>query len=81
MSKRLQVLMSEADLERLRRAARREELSVGEWVRRVISERLKDGRTKTREDILRAIDKARGHSFPAPGIEQMNREIEEGYIR
>jgi hypothetical protein len=79
MSKRLQVLLEESEFDDLREAARREGVPVSEWVRRV----LRDARRRQPEgDIdrkMRALQKALQYEFPAPDIDQMVAEIEQGY--
>jgi hypothetical protein len=80
MSKRLQVLLPDRDMVEIRRLARQEKLSVGEWVRRI----LRDARAKRPvndpETKLKAIRRAAQYSFPVSDIEQMNAEIERGYL-
>lgn len=80
MSKRLQVLIDEREYADLGRIAQRHGVTVSEWVRQAI-------RTARRQeadgDVARkraAIRAAMQHSFPAPDIEQMNAEIERGYL-
>jgi hypothetical protein len=78
MSTRLQVIVDEADLTRLRRVARREGLTVSAWVRRVLRDA---ARRSPRGDVSRklaAIRAAAEHSFPAPDIHVMLDEIERG---
>jgi hypothetical protein len=79
MSKRLQVLLPEAEMADIQRIAKREHLAVGEWVRRTLREAREQKSSKPPEAKLRAVREALQHSFPAPDIEQMNREIERGY--
>jgi hypothetical protein len=71
--------MDEAELRAIRRAARRQQLTVSEWVRRTLraareSHDRPDGGAK-----LEAIRLAAGHSFPTADVEQMLAEIEQGY--
>ena len=80
MSKRLQVIMSEEEMARLRAAAHREQLTVAEIVRQAVKKRIETARDGSIEEKLRAIERAASYSFPAPGIEQMNAEIEQGYL-
>ncbi len=79
MSKRLQVLLDEAEFDELRDAARREGVPVSEWVRRALRE---TRRRQPRGDIerkLRVVREAARHEFPTADIEQMLAEIEQGY--
>ena len=79
MSKRLQVLLPDADMDEIRRLARRERLTVGEWVRQALR-RARSGQSGgDPERKLKAIRKAATYSFPTADIEQMLDEIERGY--
>lgn len=80
MSKRLQVLLDEKELKAIKRTARRHGLTVSEWVRRSLREARRaeperDARTKL--EVVRA---AAEHRFPTADIDQMLREIEQGYV-
>lgn len=79
MSRRLQVLVDEAELAVLREAAEREGLNLSAWSRRVLGEaaRRKPSRSAARK--LEAVRAAVENDFPAPDIEQMNVEISRGY--
>ena len=79
MSVRLQVLLDEADLARLRRVARKEGLTVSAWVRRVLMESAKRAPQGDVSRKLAAVRAAAKHSFPAPDIDTMLAEIERGY--
>jgi hypothetical protein len=79
MSKRLQVLLEESELQALRDAARREGVPVSEWVRRA----LRDARSQQpRGDLgskLQAVRAAARHEFPTADIDDMLAEIEQGH--
>jgi hypothetical protein len=79
MSIRLQVVMSETELDAVRAAARERGLTVSEWVR----ETLRDARRKIAggdaERKLAAIRAADRHEYPTADIDQMLGEIERGY--
>ena len=79
MSKRLQVLLPDDEMTAIQKAARLENLTTGEWVRRVLREARQRKPTVTAELKLKAVRRAVQHSFPTAGIEQMNSEISEGY--
>jgi hypothetical protein len=81
MSKRLQVLLPERELAEIQRLARHEHLPVGEWVRRALRDARARQPVNDPEMKLKSIRKAAEHSFPVADIEQMLREIEEGYQR
>lgn len=79
MSKRLQILMDEEELDEIRAVARRHRLTVAEWVRQSL--RLARGEEPSRSvgSKLVALERAAKHDFPAPDIAQMLAEIERGY--
>ena len=79
MSKRLQVLVPGPEMDEIRRIARREGLTVGEWVRRTLREARLLQPVHEPQFKLRAIRKAAGYSFPTAEIGQMLAEIEQGY--
>jgi hypothetical protein len=79
MSKRLQVLLDEQEWDELRAVARREGLTVSEWVRRSVRDAR---RRKPGGDFagkLEAIRAAAGHEFPTADIDEMLADIEGGY--
>lgn len=81
MTKRLQVLLDDAELRTIQRLARRDKVTTAEWVRR----RLREGAARSRGDTaskLAAIHAAYRHT-PAiheVDIDQMLAEIEQGYL-
>ncbi len=78
MSKRLQVLVEDAELREIQRAAKRERLTTAEWVRNALRAARRDpaAEAKRKLGVLRS---AAANAFPAPDIEQMLAEIERGY--
>ena len=80
MTKRLQVLLDDAELRTIQRLARRDKVTTAEWVRR----RLREGAANSRGDTaskLAAIHAAyRLNVGPSPDIDQMLAEIEQGYL-
>jgi hypothetical protein len=79
MSKRLQVLLPDPEMAEIRRLARREQVTVGEWVRRVLREARSGQPIHDAQFKLKAIRKAAEYSFPTADIDQMLEEIERGY--
>jgi hypothetical protein len=79
VSKRLQVLLPDQEISDIRRLAKREHLTVGEWVRRVLREARSSRSVIEPEAKLKSIRKAVQHSFPSADIDQMLKEIERGY--
>jgi hypothetical protein len=78
MSKRLQVLLDEAEFRKLRRAARQRGVTVAEWVRTALRSSLREVPAGEAERKLAAIRAAAAHSFPAADIDQMLAEIDRG---
>jgi hypothetical protein len=79
MSKRLQVLFSDQEMADIQHWAKRERLTVGEWVRRVLREARSTRSTIEPEAKLKSIRQAAQYSFPTADVEQMLSEIEQGY--
>lgn len=79
MSKRLQVVMDDAELREIKRIARRSRMTVSEWVRQAL-------RTARRQEPLAPVDRklqvvreAARNSYPTGDIGQILDEIEQGY--
>ena len=79
MSKRLQVLIPDSEMEELQRLARREHLALGEWVRRVLREARLQRPEQEPQAKLKAVRRAVEYAFPTVGVDQMLAEIERGY--
>lgn len=79
MSKRLQVLLPDSEMSEIQRLAKRERLTVGEWVRRALREARASRPVSDAETKLKAVRRAAQYSFPSGDLEQMLREIERGY--
>lgn len=81
MSKRLQVILKDAEYREIQKAARSRRLSLAEWVRQALS------LARSREssgDIgkkLAVIRTAARYEFPTAEIDVMLAEIESGYTR
>ena len=80
MSKRLQVLLSNEEMESIQQHAALDNLSVGEYVRRTLKESDSLRPSLSASAKLTLIRQAAGHSFPTADIDQMNREIQQGYL-
>ncbi len=79
MSQRLQVVLDEKELQEIRKVARRNRLTVAEWVRQALrAARRKEPRQEAWAKLA-AIRKAAAHAFPTADIDQMLAEIEKGY--
>lgn len=80
MTKRLQVLLDEAELRDIKRLARAQHLTVAEWVRgalRAARRRQPLGDASRKLELVRA---ASQHAFPTADIDAMLGEIERGYL-
>jgi hypothetical protein len=80
MSKRLQVLVDEADFREIRRLARASRMTVAEWVRQALraARRREPGRDVARK--MASVRVAARHTFPTGDIEQILAEVERGYL-
>jgi hypothetical protein len=79
MSKRLQVLLPDQEMADIQRLAKREHVTVGEWVRRTLREARATRSVIEPETKLNAVRRAAQYAFPTADIEQMLNEIERGY--
>ena len=75
MVKRLQVLLDEEEYSEIQAVARRQRMTLAEWVRQALR-KARDDHPATMEAKLRAIADASRHEFPTADIEIMLREIE-----
>ena len=79
MSKRLQVLLDEEELDRFRAIADAERTTLAEWVRRALRRQADDRSPVAPERKRAALQAATRHAFPAPDIDEMSAEIAAGY--
>lgn len=79
MSKRLQVLLPDPEMSDIQRLAKRERLTVGEWVRRALRDARASRPVIDPETKLKAVRHGAQYSFPTADLDQMLREIERGY--
>lgn len=80
MSKRLQVLFEESELDEVRRVAERHHMTVAEWVRQALRAARRQEPKRAAQEKLDAIRRAAEHDFPSGDIDQMLAEIERGYL-
>lgn len=80
MSKRLQVLLDESELLDIHRTARRERMTVAEWVRQALRDARRQQPEREVHEKLDAVRQAAEHAFPTADIAQMLAEIERGYL-
>lgn len=79
MSKRLQVLLDDAELRDIQRIARRQRLTVAEWVRQTLRAARRRAPGGDAAKKLKAVRAAVRHSFPTAEIDEMLADIERGY--
>lgn len=80
MTKRLQVLLQEAEYREIQRIARSRSVSVAEWVRQVLRAAKREEPVGDVSKKLEALRAAMKFEFPTADIEQMLAEIEQGYL-
>jgi hypothetical protein len=80
MTKRLQVLLEDAELEEIQRIARGQRMTTAAWVRRSLRTARDAGVASDPRAKLDAVRAAAAHSFPVADIEGMLDEIERGYL-
>ena len=80
MSKRLQVLLDEAELRQIRRIAKRRRVTVAEWVRQALRAARRTEPVRAGSKKLDAVRAASRHAFPSGEIGDMLNEIEGGYL-
>jgi len=79
MSKRLQVILDDKEMREIQRTAQRQKMTVAEWVRQALrAARRQVPVTDTRKK-LGVIRTAAQQGFPTGDIDQMLREIDQGY--
>ena len=77
MPKRLQVLLDEEEYKEIQGVARRQRVTLAEWVRQALRQARSDY-PGTVEAKLRVIADASRHAFPTADIEDMLGEIDAG---
>jgi hypothetical protein len=80
MTKRLQVILQDAEYKAVRRAARARHMTIAAWVRQALELQRREEPDDSVERKLAAIRVAAKYEFPAPEIDQMLEEIEKGYL-
>ena len=79
MSKRLQVLLNEAELREIERVAAQRHMTVAEWVRQALRDARSGMSTVPVERKLLVVRDAMAHAYPTADLDRMNAEIERGY--
>lgn len=79
MSHRLQVLLDDAEIREIRRIAKRERMTVAEWVRRALRDARRQVSSGSPGRKQQALERALAHAYPTADIDEMLQEIEHGY--
>lgn len=79
MSKRLQVMIGDEEFDLIRALAKKQKISLAEWVRRALDKARQSQPHVDSNRKLEAIRSAIGYDFPTADIDQMLGEIESGY--
>jgi hypothetical protein len=80
MSKQLQVLLDEEEFDDIQDIARRNRMTVAEWVRQALRAARRREPRQAIEQKLDAVRAAARHDFPISEIGQVLEEIERGYL-
>jgi hypothetical protein len=78
MSKKLQILLEESELREIQRLARRDRMTVAEWVLQALRRACRSDRRSSNRKKLQAIRVAAKHAFPTADIGEMLEQIERG---
>lgn len=78
MTKRLQVLFEDDEYEAIQLTAKKERVTVAEWVRQALRNAQKK-RSLSLEEKMQAISVATQNQYPTAEIDQMLTEITNGY--
>jgi hypothetical protein len=79
MSQRLQVLLDEEEFAEIRRVARRQRMTVAEWVRQALRAARRNEPVGEPKRKLAAVREAARGGYPTADIATMLAEIERGY--
>ena len=80
MAKRLQVLVEEPEWKEIQRTARALHMTVAEWVRQSLRSARRTSSSTDIDKKLAAIRRATRCAHPTADIDEMNAQIERGYL-
>ena len=80
MTKRLQVLIDDPEWREIQKTARAHRMTIAEWVRQALRAARRCGPSADVDRRIGAIRAAARHAFPTGDIDQMNDDIERGYL-
>ncbi|MBU0677897.1 MAG: antitoxin [Verrucomicrobia bacterium] len=78
MSKRLQVILEDAEMARVRRVAKAHRLTVAAWVRQALREALREQPMYDSAKKIQVVREAASNAYPAGDIDQMLGDIARG---
>ena len=78
MSKRLQVILEDSEMNEIRTIAHRRRMTLAEWVRGALRAAKSEEPAADPRQKLQALRVATSHSFPTADIEEMLAQIEGG---
>lgn len=81
MTKRMQVLLDDAEYRRIQRIAKRHRMTLAEWVRQTLRAAARQEPEGDPGKKLAVVREAATHAYPTADIGQMLEEIEAGYGR
>jgi len=79
MSKRLQVVLNDSEMEEIQSVAEQEHMTVSEWVRHALRAARRNRSVKDAAKKIAVIRSAARNEFPTGDIQQILKEIEQGY--
>lgn len=79
MSKRLQVILDDKEMRDVQRTAKRQQMTVAEWVRQALRAARREVPLADAKKKLGVVRSATRHEFPTGDIDQMLQEIDQGY--
>ena len=79
MSKRLQVILDDKEMRDIQRTAKRQQVTVAEWVRQALRAARRQVPLTDAKKKLGVIRTAVRHEFPTGDVDQMLQEIDQGY--
>lgn len=74
MSRSIQLLFPDDEMAEIEQLARREQVTVEEWIQRAIREAFHRRSGKSKQSKLEAVRRAAHYSFPSGGIHQIEKE-------
>ena len=78
MSKRLQIVLDDEELARIREVAEAKHLTVAEWVRQALRAARQQAPVYDIEKKLQVVREAAGHTYPTADVDDMLDEISRG---